>query len=564
MFAKHPVFNAIYRAIYRPPEPQERAPEGPPVVAVSQLGHAPVRYAYHDGEKFPGGFGFTNLLLTDYWSLRARSSQLFKTNIYARGIVRCLVTNIINVGLHLEAVPDESILGLSEDELADWSEQIENRFDLWSRSPSICDYQGRQSFGALQIAAKMEAFIAGDVLVVLQQHKSTGLPQVRLVSGSAVQTPLGRVTLPKGHKIVHGVELDPSGRHVGYWIRKDNDKFERLPSWGSSGRRIAWLVYGTDKRLDDVRGEPLLSIVLQSLNEIDRYRDSVQRKATINAIFAMVVERENDGPSSRALTAGGGAQLKTSIVGSNGGESSKTFNFVDQVPGGVLDRLAPGEKVKGFPPTGTDEKFSEFEAAIIYAVAWCLRVPPESLTLTFQNNYSASQAATNEFKNFLNPARMLWGEEFCQPIYTEWLLSEVLMQRVDAPGLLESWRDPRRFDEFAAWVSADWCGAIKPSIDLVKQGRGYRMLVQDGFISRDRAARETTGTKYSKNIKKLKRENEMLLEAMRPLQELEGLSKVPPQNADRAQAESGIRLVYERLTDLEDRIGDIEEEGAAQ
>lgn len=564
MFAKHPVFNAIYRAIYRPPKPQERELEGPPVVAVSQLGNAPVRYAYHDGEKFPGGFGFTNLLLTDYWTLRARSAQLFKTNIYARGIVRCLVTNIINVGLHLEAVPDESILGLSEDELADWSEHIENRFDLWSRSPSVCDYQGQQSFGALQIAAKTEAFIAGDVLVVLHQNKATGLPQVRLVGGSAVQTPLGRVDLLKGHKIVHGVELDPSGRHVGYWIRKDNDKFERLPARGPSGRRIAWLVYGTDKRLDDVRGEPLLSIVLQSLNEIDRYRDSVQRKATINAIFAMVVERDNEGTPSRALTAGGGAQLRTSIVGSNGGEGSKSFNFVDQVPGGVIDRLAPGEKVKGFPPTGTDEKFSEFEAAIVYAIAWCLRVPPESLTLTFQNNYSASQAATNEFKNFLNPVRMLWGEEFCQPIYTEWLLSEVLMQRVNAPGLLESWRDPRRFDEFAAWVSADWCGAIKPSIDLVKQGRGYQILVNNGFMSRDRASRETTGTKYSKNIKKLKRENEMLLEAMRPLRELEGLSKAPPQDTDRAQAESGIRLVYERLTDLEDRIGDIEEEGAAQ
>src|SRR5690606_28715508 len=127
--------------------------------------------------------------------------------------------------------------------------------------------------------------------------------------------------------------------------RKDNDKFERLPARGPSGRRIAWLVYGTDKRRDDVRREPLLAIVLKSLNEIDRYRDSVQRKATINAIFEMVVERENEGAPSGALTAGGGAQLRTSIVGSNGGEGSKSFNFVDQVPGGVIERLAPDEKV---------------------------------------------------------------------------------------------------------------------------------------------------------------------------------------------------------------------------
>src|SRR5690606_29930048 len=107
----------------------------------------------------------------DYWTLRNRSAALFKTNIYARGIVRRLVTNIINVGLHLEAVPDESILGIEETTLSDWAELVENRFALWECNPDLCDVRGQKSFGSLQIAAKREALVSGDVLVTLQQDK---------------------------------------------------------------------------------------------------------------------------------------------------------------------------------------------------------------------------------------------------------------------------------------------------------------------------------------------------------------------------------------------------------
>jgi type VI protein secretion system component VasF len=45
-------------------------------------------------------------------------------------------------------------------------------------------------------------------------------------------------------------------------------------------------------------------------------------------------------------------------------------------------------------------------------------------------------------------------------------------------------------------------------------------MVAEGFITRDRATRELTGTKWSKNIKKLGRETMQWVEAMRPLLEL--------------------------------------------
>jgi lambda family phage portal protein len=521
---KYPILNRLVSWLY------PAAPAAPTEMMGRATGQ--VRQQWHDGEKYPGGFGFTELLTADYWTLRQRSAQLFKTNIYARGIVRRLVTNIINTGLHLESTPEDAILGLGEDALATWSELTENRFHLWTRSPELCDYCGAKSFGGIQAAAKLAALISGDVLVVVLQDAVTGLPRVRLVDGQRVQSPFGAVlpTLPAGHEIKHGVELDGDGRQIAYWLVSNNAnqlRAERLPARGPTGRRVAWLVYGTDRLLDEVRGEPILSIMLQSLREVDRYRDAVQRKAALNAILAMFISKDQETIGTRPLSGGAILRGKDAVAGPVGGKQ-RTFNFAEMIPGAVLDELAPGEKPNGFPATGTDEKFADFEAAIVCAMAWALEIPPEILRLSFSSNYSASQAAINEFKLYLNPVRAAWGDDFCQPIYVEWLLSEVLAGRIVANGLLEAWRDPLKFDQLAAWTAADWSGAIKPSVDLVKQANGYQLLVEQGFISRDRAARETTGTKFSKNVQKLARENEALAKAMMPIKELEAAAKPTP------------------------------------
>lgn len=491
-----------------------------PTIGVSSLWPSQVHYRYDDGNKFPGGFGPTQLLTTDYWTLRARSAQLFETNLYARGIIRRLVTNEINTGLHLEATPEEAILGFEEDALTDWSETVENRFHLWEKNPHLCDHFERCTFGSLQAQARMEALISGDVLVVLRQDRRTMLPRIQLIRGSAVRSPLNQKPR-RGHRIRHGVELDAQDRQVAYWVVQKDRTWKRMPAVGEkSGRRLAWLIYGTEKRLDDVRGKPILSLVLQSLHEIDRYRDSVQRKAVINSMLAMFIKKTQDKPGTLPIT--GGAMRKGTVTTQEAGETPRSYNVAELIPGLVLDELQAGEEPHAFPSHGTDEKLGDFEEAIIQAVAWANETPPEILRLAFSNNYSASQAAINEFKIYLNRVRTFFGEEFCQPIYVDWLISEVLARRIVAERFLEAWRDRGLYDVFAAWISADWAGHIKPSTDIFKQARGYKLLIDEGLITRDRAARELTSTKYSKNAKKLRRENEALAAAREPVAEEQG------------------------------------------
>jgi lambda family phage portal protein len=462
-------------------------------------------------------------LRADYWTLRKHSTWLFETNIYARGLIRRLVTNEINTGLHLEATPIEKQLGFAEQALAEWSENVETMFELWASDPWLCDHVEQRVFGEIQAIARMQALVDGDVLVVMRQNPVTKLPRIQLISGASVQTPAKDVARA-GNKIKQGVELDGQGRQVAYWILQDDGTSKRLPAYGEkSGRKLAWLLYGSaERRYDGIRGEPLLSLIVQSLKEIDRYRDATQRKAVINSMLAMFVAKTADKPPSQALTAGGGITRRgtESTVDSTG--RVRRFNVAEGIPGLVIDELQVGETPHAFPQSAATEGFGDFEEAVIQTIAWVYEIPPEILRLSFSSNYSASKAANNEFEMYLMKVRTFSGNNFCRPIYVEWLVAAVLIQIItNAPGLLESWRDAKRFLEFGSWSNSDWAGQIKPSIDLSKMALAYKTLIEMGLITRDRAAREMTGMKFSRVIRQLERENTALEKANAPLVRME-------------------------------------------
>lgn len=492
-----------------------------PTVSVNDLTRNEWRYGFDDGSKYIGGFGPTEILITDYWTLRQRSSELFEKNLYARGLIRRLVTNEINTGLTLEAQPEASILGMSDEQSAEWSDEVESLFTVWGNQPNIVDWTRRSTWGQLQTEVRTEALISGDVLCVMRRDRRTGLPRVQLISGNLVQTPFTGNT-PK-NEIRHGVEVDKEGRHIAYWVVQADGKSKRLPAFGPrSGRRIAWLVYGTDKRLDKVRGKPILSLIMQSLKEVDRYRDAALRKAVLNSILAMYVTKSEDKPGTTPMTTGAirrGADVATDLQG-----ETTVIKAADFIPGLIVDELQQGEDIKSFGSDGTDEKFGDFEEAIIQAIAWANEIPPEILRLSFSSNYAASQAAINEFEIYLSRMRTDFGRDFCRPIYTEWLLAAALEQRISMPGFVEAWRNRRQFEIFGAWTQADWSGQVKPSTDLFKLARAYELQLQMGVITRARVAKKFGNGKYSQIVKQQMRENEQLAEAKEPLQAMEANS----------------------------------------
>lgn len=478
------------------------------------------RYSYYvtdlldsawTGEKFLNGFGLTkDYTYIDYWTLRKRSLQLFRENTYSRGILRRLTRNVINKGINLESNIIPEIVNLTDEESMDWDEKSELNWKLWSDDRELCDYRKQKTFGELQADCFDTAMISGDCLVINHINPVTKLPYIELVDGEHVQTPFP-ANPKQGNRIIHGVELDKFDRHVAYWIQTTNtggySEFKRIAAYGEkSKRRIAWLVYGCDKRLDEVRGEPILAIVLYMLKELDRYRDSEQRAAVVNSIIPLFIRKTEPGRGSTPFTRGAVRRDTETVIDGNGAE--RTFNISKMLPGTVADELNVGEEIVPFNTNRPNQGFKVFEEAIINAICWCLEIPPEVARLIFQNSFSASRQADNEFKVFLSYRVWKFGNDFCQPIYDDFTIQSILTDQISASGFLTAyfsgnWRIVN------AWLNTEWTGISRPSVDPVKDANASEKKLQLRITTFDRECRLNTGMAFRTVIKKLARENKI-------------------------------------------------------
>lgn len=464
-----------------------------------------------DGDPFPGAFGKTKYNIRDYidyYELRERSKQLFEENIYCKGLIKRIIRNEINTGLTLEAAPISSIIGITEDEAQEWADIQETNWKLWSDIDYICDYNEQDTLGELASKCRMTSLISGDCLVILRINPKTKLPCIDLIDGGLVQSPLfdsqGKTD------IKHGVELDSKGRHLAYYVKtKELGEYKRIPAWGEkSGRRIAWLVYGSDMLLDGVRGEPLLACMLYMMKDLDRYRNAEVRAAVINAMIAGTVERDDTGIGSRAMDSG--AIKKGSIDVQQDDGATKKLNWSAMMPGTWFQSLAKGEKLNSFNTQRPNVNFKIFEEAITDTVAWVNEIPPEIFRLNFKNNFSASRQANNELNIYLSYRYWKFGKDFYQPIYVEHTIQSVLLGDIKAPGLIEAWVKESGWRIFGAWCKAEWTGISRPSVDIVKDVKAATEMLDYGLTTQDYQCRKLSGMSFKTVIAKRKREIDLM------------------------------------------------------
>jgi len=472
-----------------------------------------------DGEKYPGGLNIdSDFFYIDYWTLRDRSYRLFTENRYARGLIQRLLTNEIHRGLILEATPDQKVLGLPNDFLNDWADNVEARFDIWAKNPNYVSYNSQRNFGQIQRDIRKTALLSGDVLIVLRQDEKTGLPLIQLVDGAYVRTPFEEIA---NKNIRHGVEFDEKGKHVAYHVQDGSDPFKksiRIPAFGlQSGRRVAWMVYGHRIKIDDARGMPALGIILQGLKELDRYSDAEQRSAVLNAIQAFFIKKSKPGAGTRPVS---GGAVRYDTAGQNisaTASESREYNIARHMPGMILDTLAEGEEPMSFNTSRPNVNYGKFEEALMASFAFANEIPPNIYRLAFSSNYSASGAEINELKMYLDRVRSEFAADFTEKFYKEWLISMVLINAISAPELLEAWRNPRNIFEAGAWLSSEWAGAIKPSLRRIQDIKAYVDAIKEGLSTRDMACKEMWGRKYTTIIRRLQRENEEYVKGIQPL-----------------------------------------------
>lgn len=482
--------------------------------------------AIWDGEKFPGSFGLTKKYeFIDYWTLRERSYQLFVDNMYARGLIRRLLRNEIHTGIvgNASIVSDVLWPNMEEQEREEkgviFSEMLTQFFELYGENKDVFDWRKEKTFGDFQEQVRLESLICGDGIIVSRINQNTGLPYWDWINGNYIRTPDG-VNPRTGNRIVNGVELDKYNRHVAYHVQNwvDGDLvWERFPVKGEkSGRRIAWMVYGSEKLIDEVRGEPLLSAMLYMIKELDRYRDAEERAAVINAMLPLFVKKSPTAPIGSRPTDGlsrlnGNGSLLGGILGGAAIPTDKNKRDIrTMTPGTIFDDLAPGEEIVSFQTNRPNVNYSVFEQAILSGICWSLEIPPEIAMLKFQSNYSASRQANNEFEIYLDYRVKKFARAVCQPIYEEFVIQGALTDMFKLPGLLLAFYDPSMWIKKSAWLNCAWTGLSRPSVDPKDETVASEHKVDSIFSTYDIECRKHSGLSFRQVVQKRKREEEYM------------------------------------------------------
>lgn len=475
-----------------------------------------------NGEKFPGSFGPTKIFdFVDYWTLRKRSLQLFKENLYAKGIIKRLLRNEIFTGIVGTSAVNSMILWPDMEEQAreekglEYSEMLTEQFRLYADAKNVFDYRKRMTFGDFQEQVRFESIVSGDGIIVSRINQQTGLPYWDWINGDYIKTPAS-YTPRSGNVIKDGVELDKYGRHVAYHVetwKNDELVMERIPCYGEkSGRVISWMVYGTEKLIDDVRGEPLLASILYMLKELDRYRDAESRAAVVNAMLALFVSRPASStigsrPSDGLTRLRGEPEI---VNGDVTGGPKVVRDIRAMEPGTIFDDLAPGEKIESFQTNRPNVNYAQFEQAILSGICWALEVPPEIAMLKFQSNYSASRQANNEFEVYLNYRVKKNARNICQPIYEEFVIQSCINNQLEIPGLITAVFDTSLWKQKAAWLGCVWTGLSRPSVDPLKEINASQKAVDAGFSTYDIESRKTCGLGFRQVMQTLARERKYM------------------------------------------------------
>lgn len=472
------------------------------------------------GDPYPGSFGITkNYVFVDYYTLRVRSIQLFKENPYARGIFERLLENEINSGLTLEANPIPLYTHLDEQDTMNWIQRVETDFKIWAETPELCDYYKQRTFSQLQHALRFTSLISGDCLVIVRISQKSKMPEIQLIDGTNIQTPL-HYECRKGNVIKNGIEYDSLGRQVAYYVRQAcfNEingnylDYKRVPAFGEkSGRRIAWLVYGNNTRLlNSDRGEPILSHVLYMLKDLDRYKDAEMRAAVINGMLPLFIKKSEAGLGSKPFQAGAAySKITPPISSANMETEERRLKITGNLPGMVLDELNVGEEPVSFNTQRPNVNFEKFQDTVIDTIASSIGIPPEILRLKFQNNFSASRQANNEFAIYLQKRNYQFASEFLQKIYEEKIINSVLNGSLESSELYKAIIE-NDIHIIKSWTNASWSSISRPSVDINKDVNAMATGLEYGIVTRDYACKRVMGKSFNDVVRTLKKEKELI------------------------------------------------------
>jgi lambda family phage portal protein len=355
--------------------------------------------------------------------LRQRSRDLVRNNAYATKAVRELVGHAVGTGIRAQThVPDNDRATVARVD------------DAWKAFVDECDSDGQLDFYGIQRMAVRSVVEAGEALIRMRpRYASDGLTvplQLQFLEPDYLDHNKTETT-PAGGRIIQGVEFDPLGRRIAYWLYPDHPG-EVLVNYMRSSLRservpAQYVLHLYEKDRSQVRGVPWFAPVMINMRDLDEYAEAELVRKKIEACFAAFVTQPEgaDGPTIGPLR-------------------KEDHQDVETVEPGMVRYLAPGEEVTFGTPAGSGAGYRSFMRDHQTRIASGIGITYEQLTGDLSNvNYSSYRAGLLSFQNFMDQFRWLtFMPMFCRPIRNWFLQTAFSAGLIPATAYATEWHPP--------------------------------------------------------------------------------------------------------------------------
>lgn len=440
--------------------------------------------------------------------LRDRASDLVTNSPLGAAAIQTELTGVVGAGLRVFPQPKYKELGLSAEQAREWSRRTKLEFELWANNLDA-DFQRRNNFYELQRVAFCSYLTDGDAFCIFKRRFRKGQPytlRLHIIEAQRVSNPLtgnmgiSPVEMIYGdNRIINGIEVDKSGRMVAVWVSsriwneplslQDDLKWTRIKIFGreSGERNILHVCY--DLRADMYRGAPFLSPVIETLKQVSRYSEAELVSAVIKSFFSIFF-----------IQPAGNFDLNEILPANAPVVDVREY----KLGSGTISALPRGVDVKAVENNNAQSTFDPFVTHFTRQIASALNLPQEILVKQFQASYSASRAAMLQAQDEFRQRRLSFVNDFCQPIYENFLIEAVSTGRINAPGFFDD--ALKRY----CWSSADWRNEQTHSLDPVKEVNAAMLRIQAGLSTRAKETADLIGADFYENLEQLAIEQKLM------------------------------------------------------
>ena len=442
----------------------------------ASVGYSTFAYSQsYDGAKNMDEVGPIINWVPNYYRLSLRSWQSYTENEITKTILDKYCIWIIDKGLKLQSNPSRKLLEIKKISLnsESFNESVEALFGVWAKS-SNSSYNKMGNLNTISKECYKNSKIGGDCLVVLRYDGNN--MNVQLIDGAHVTNNYTSIA-SNGNTICNGVETDATGKVIAYHIFT-NFKTERIEAYNSLGLKVAFLVHGNKHRLDFNRGVPAISVVIETLKKLDRYKEATVGSAEERQKIAYTIVHDvySDGESplgknlavalDRSYNNGDGKSLPEDAAGNSMARTvaistnKQTFNM----PKGAQLKALESDNELSF------KEFYETNANIVCAA---LGIPPNVAMSMYNDSFSASRAATKDWDHTIEVNRDDFSIQFYQPIYDFFLHINILKGNIQAPGYMPAFIK-NDWMVVEAYRNCRFTGPMFPHIDPLKEANAER------------------------------------------------------------------------------------------